>query len=397
MAVGKKAGRKSQASNDFLEPLAPTIGTATDVGTSRAYNDGAATVTFTANPVGAAATSFTVTASTGQTATGASSPIIVSGLASASTPTFTVTGTNAVGEGLASAASNSITVTTVPAAPVSPTATAGVNENTISWTAPENGGSAITNYYVAGNDGTSGNTASVSIVIADTANTSQYYNVYADNANGRSAASANTAEITTQAPFFPPFFPPSFFAPPGFFAPPSFFAPPNFWFAPPGFFAPPSFKGKCLSPDAVILTTTGWIKAKDLKVGDKAITIDGTHINIESLTSDKTSQALPETVSLTNSEVLSITEKTSTLIGFNYRGKDYSVTQPLFVKTQDGITYKNAGEIEIGEILIKVDKDGLIAEIPVTSIEKDDSESTVYDVRTSPQPWFIVNNFIAIA
>ena len=106
---------------------------------------------------------------------------------------------------------------------------------------------------------------------------------------------------------------------------------------------------------------------------------------------------MPETVSLTNSEVLSITEKTSTLIGFNYRGKDYSVTQPLFVKTQDGITYKNAGEIEIGEILIKVDKDGLIAEIPVTSIEKDDSESTVYDVRTSPQPWFIVNNFIAIA
>ena len=140
MAAGKKAGRRYQASNDFLEPLAPTIGTATDVGTSRAYNDGAATVTFTANPVGAAATSFTVTASTGQTATGASSPIIVSGLASASTPTFTVTGTNAVGEGLASAASNSITVTTVPAAPVSQTATAGVNENTISWTAPANGG-----------------------------------------------------------------------------------------------------------------------------------------------------------------------------------------------------------------------------------------------------------------
>ena len=152
-----------------------------------------------------------------------------------------------------------------------------------------------------------------------------------------------------------------------------------------------------MSPDAVILTTTGWTKAKDLKVGDKVITIDGTHINIESLTSDKTSQALPETVSLTNSEVLSITEKTSTLIGFNYRGKDYSINQPIFVKTENGITYKNAGDIEIGEILIKVDKDGITSEVPVTSIEKDDSESTVYDVRTSPQPWFIVNNFIAIA
>ena len=152
-----------------------------------------------------------------------------------------------------------------------------------------------------------------------------------------------------------------------------------------------------MSPDAVILTTTGWIKAKDLKVGDKAITIDGTHINIESLTSDKTSQALPETVSLTNSEVLSITEKTSTLIGFNYRGKDYSVTQPIFVKTLEGITYKNAGEIELGDIILGVSPEGLISEVPVTSIEKDEEESTVYDVRTSPQPWFIVNSFIAIA
>ena len=44
MASGKKIGKKSQASNDFLAPFVPTIGTATDVGTSRAYNNGAATV-----------------------------------------------------------------------------------------------------------------------------------------------------------------------------------------------------------------------------------------------------------------------------------------------------------------------------------------------------------------
>ena len=118
---------------------------------------------------------------------------------------------------------------------------------------------------------------------------------------------------------------------------------------------------------------------------------------MESITSNKTSQALPESVSFTESEVVSITEKTSTLVGFNYRGKDYSVTQPLFVKTPEGIAYKNAGEIEIGEIIIKIDRDGLIQEMPVSSIEKDESESQVYDVRTSPNPWFIVNNFIAIA
>ena len=114
--MSKQAGRMSQGANDFLTPYAPTIGTATDVGTARPYDNGAVSVTFT--PTGPnAATSFTVTASTGQTATGASSPIVVTGIASAATATFTVTGTNAAGTGAASAASNSVTVTTVPQSP----------------------------------------------------------------------------------------------------------------------------------------------------------------------------------------------------------------------------------------------------------------------------------------
>ena len=379
MAVGKKFGKKAQASNDFLEPRAPESVTATNVPSGRAYNNGRADVTFSLPANSPAATSFTVTSSPGSyTASGASSPISVTGLQSNTAYTFTVTGTNAVGTGAASAASNSITATTVPQAPQSPIATAGVNQNTITWTEPANGGSAITNYYVAGNDGTNGNTASLSITINDTANTSQYYNVYADNANGRSAASANTAEITTQAPFFPPFFPPGFFAPPGFFS-------------------PPGFKGKCLSPESVIFTNTGWVKAKDIKIGDQVITVDNSNINLESITANKTSGHLESTVKLTNSEVISITEKTGKLIGFNYRGKDYSETQPLFVKTSNGITYKNAGEIEIGEIIIGVDSNGLVQGTPVTSVEKSETESTVYDVRTSPNPWFIVNSFLVIA
>ena len=56
--MSKQAGRMSQGANDFLAPYAPTIGTATDVGTARAYNNGAVTVTFTADATNAA-TSFT--------------------------------------------------------------------------------------------------------------------------------------------------------------------------------------------------------------------------------------------------------------------------------------------------------------------------------------------------
>ena len=103
----------SQNTKGFLQPNPPTIGTATDVGTSRAFNNGAATVTFTPAATGAAATSFTATSSPGgYTATVASSPLTVTGLESNTSYTFTVTGTNAAGTGQPSSASSAITATT---------------------------------------------------------------------------------------------------------------------------------------------------------------------------------------------------------------------------------------------------------------------------------------------
>ena len=63
----------SSASGAKSSPVAPTIGTATDVGTGRAYNNVAATVTCTAPTCKLPITSYTVTSSPGGfTATGAS-------------------------------------------------------------------------------------------------------------------------------------------------------------------------------------------------------------------------------------------------------------------------------------------------------------------------------------
>ena len=245
--MSKNIGNKAAAQDNFIGPNAPTGLTATNVGANRAFNDGRIDLAWVA-PTGAnTPTSYKIMRGGAEIAT-VSHPTVTysnTGLTSATLYSYTVRAADAYGTSADSNAATA-TATTVPSAPTSASATAGVNANTVQWAAPATGGTAITNYYVVGNDATTGNTTGLSVSIADSANTSQYYNVYADNANGRSAASNNTNTVTTLAPtffappFFPPFFPPSFFAPPGFFAPPSFFAPPVF-FAPPGFFAPPVF------------------------------------------------------------------------------------------------------------------------------------------------------------
>ena len=98
----KKAGNWPKG---LTVPDAPTIGTATG-------GNAQASVTFTAptDTGGTAITGFTVTSSPGSlTGTGASSPIVVTGLSNGTAYTFTVTATNAQGTGPASAASNSVT------------------------------------------------------------------------------------------------------------------------------------------------------------------------------------------------------------------------------------------------------------------------------------------------
>lgn len=122
----RQAGIILPGYNPLQVANAPTIGTAT-AGTS-----GCASVTFTAPACtgGSVITTYTVFSNCGaKTATGASSPITVTGLTSGSSYTFKVIATNIYGPSYPSAASNSITAAVV-------TCAAYTTAGTYSWVAP---------------------------------------------------------------------------------------------------------------------------------------------------------------------------------------------------------------------------------------------------------------------
>ena len=185
--------------NDIPDPAVPT---ATDIGTSRAFNNAAATITLVAPTTGGPATSYTVTSSPGSfTATG-SSPLTITGLQSGVSYTFTSKGNSALGSSyLPSIASNSITATSVPGIPViiSPTK---VSDTVVSldFTPPSDGGKSITGYTITSSPSialtTQSGTASPLTATGSFVGTQAYtFTIYATNANGNGLASAASSSI----------------------------------------------------------------------------------------------------------------------------------------------------------------------------------------------------------
>jgi hypothetical protein len=183
-------------------PDAPTIGTATDVGTARPYNNGAATVTYTSAATGGTVTTFTTTSTPGSfTATGAS-PVTVTGLQSATSYTFAVAAANANGT-KTSGSTSAITATTVPDAPTIGTPTVATGQSytgnanvSVPFTAPATGGKAISTYTVTSSSGGTATGSSSPISISDAVGTARTYTVTATNANGTGNASPASASTT---------------------------------------------------------------------------------------------------------------------------------------------------------------------------------------------------------
>jgi hypothetical protein len=190
-------------------PGTPTIGAAT-------AGNGTASVAFAvpASNGGSVITGYTATCSgsgASKTATGLTSPLLVTGLTNGVTYTCSVKAANALGN---SAASGTVSVTpagatsttptvTVPGAPAIGAATAGNTSASIAFSAPaSNGGAAITGYTASCTGGgatrTATGTASPIAVTGLTNSTAYSCSVTATNSAGTGSASA-TVSVTPTA------------------------------------------------------------------------------------------------------------------------------------------------------------------------------------------------------
>mgnify|MGYP000645361866 CR=1 FL=1 len=182
-------------------PDAPTI-TAANVGTSRAYNNGAATVTMTAAATGGTPATYNIISTPGSYTASGSSPVTVTGLQSATSYTFQATGVTSTSVvGIQSAASSSITATTVPQAPTIGTVTV-TNSTTLSvpFTEGATGGSAITSYTATSSPSialsVSGTTSPLTVTGTFASGTGYTIQIVAVNANGSSTASSASNSVT---------------------------------------------------------------------------------------------------------------------------------------------------------------------------------------------------------
>jgi len=183
--------------NEYIsltKPGSPTGVSATDVGTNRAFNNGAATVSFTPSTSGDEATSYTVTSTPGSySATGASSPIVVTGLQSNTSYTFIVTANNIAGTSSASNPSDNITATTVPQAPTISSITYGFEKISVSYTNGATGGKAIST-STATRTGNVSQSGTSPIEFTSLTGISYEVTMTATNENGTSASSSSQSQ-----------------------------------------------------------------------------------------------------------------------------------------------------------------------------------------------------------
>lgn len=197
-------GTRSSPS-DPVSPLDPAP--AAPTGLTAAPGNGSVVLSWTApsGPVD----SYEATATPGNAVCTVAAPDTtcqITGLTNGTPYAFTVTAQNGSGTGLASSAVTA-TPRTRPSAPTNVQASAGNGQATVTWTAPDNGGAAITRYTVTASPGprTCTTAGALTCTVAGLTNETAYtFTVTAANTAGTGNPSAASGAVTPAAAPTPP-------------------------------------------------------------------------------------------------------------------------------------------------------------------------------------------------
>jgi len=226
-------------------------------------------------------------------------------------------------------------------------------------------------------------------------------------------------------PFFPPYFPPFFpYFPPFFpffpYFPPFFpYFPPFFPFFPyfPPFFPyfPPFFPPRfgpyfpaCVDGDTLILTSEGTKPAREIKVGDKLLTVDA--LGLINQPNSTPLEINVQDLMITN---LAHTEVTNVIVSdkqdrvyFNENKEaQFTETHPIFVKRNNEYRVVEAGTVQEGDILININLNELNKEIDISKVISEnevikinkitlDVEKDVYTFSCDPHNWYFAGNIL---
>lgn len=195
--------------SEGFPPDAPTIASVTDSSTSIAYSSTAGTLTVVFVPAGTGGTPSQYNAFTtagGHSAfTTIGTTVVITGLTPGTAYTVYGNAQNGSGTSINTANASPVTPTTLPAAPTIGTATAGKASATLTFTAGNTGGKAISNYKYS-TDGTTytafspAQTTSPLTISGLTNGTAVTFTIKAVNANGDSIASSASNSVTPTAP-----------------------------------------------------------------------------------------------------------------------------------------------------------------------------------------------------
>ena len=433
---GGKAGKSAKQTTRYwgIAPSQPTITQVTRVGVS--YLSGDYDVYFVPGTgVGATASSFTITANNptygARTFTATSSPYRVTGLRSGATWTFAIKANATISQSQTNVESGessggSQDVAGLPGKPSAPSASSpsSVSYDTVSWSAPENGGTAITGYQWESSDGKSGTTSNTSVNVDQEAGSAQQYRVRAQNSDGYGEWSDYSSSTKTFSfvPFsvfgFSPFGVFGFspfgvfgFSPFGVFG----FSPFGvFGFSPFGFspfgvfgfspfgFSPFSFTA-CVHEDTLVSVvgennTYQLMPAKDVQPGSQIWAADFAEMTDENFMAPNewTSPSLTN-INVIHTTLVSKTPvtKTTYMTVNGDQAKKFSLNQPILTKRSGTYFFLTSGSLEVGDTLVSYDYNSNgIVEIPVTSVDIHEEEVTVYRFDCEDLDSFIAGDLI---